>query len=77
MFLYSDKGIELYICFFGNASKMRGEVKFAIKVISITFSSLLFLLVTLLDVRSVWSSSFTLNSYDISHARSIYQNRGP
>ena len=53
MFLYSDKGIELYIYFFGNASKMRGEIKFAIKVISITFSSLLFLLVTLLDVRSV------------------------
>ena len=54
---YSGKGIELYIRLFGNASKMRGELKFAIKMIPSFFSSLLFLTVTLLDTRSVWSSS--------------------
>ena len=31
MFLYSGKVTELYIRLFGNASKMRGEFKFAIK----------------------------------------------
>ena len=31
IFLYSGKGIELYICLFGNASKISGEVKFVIK----------------------------------------------
>ena len=31
VFLNSVKGIELYICLFGNASKMHGEVKFVIK----------------------------------------------
>ena len=50
---YSGKGIELYIRLFGNASKMRGELKFAIKMIPSFFSSLLFLTVTLLDTRSV------------------------
>ena len=53
IFLYSGKGIELYIRFFGNDSKMHGEVKFVIKNDSKYLFSLLFLLVTLLDKRSI------------------------
>ena len=47
VFLYSEKGIGLYIPHFDNAGKIYS------KVIPSTFSSLLFLVVTLLDTRSV------------------------
>ena len=53
MFLYSSKGIELYICLFGNASKMRGEVKPAITGDSHVPFRLCFSIVKLLDTRSV------------------------
>ena len=53
MFLYSSKGIELYICLFGNASKMRGEVKPAITGDSHVPFRLCFSTVKLLDTRSV------------------------
>ena len=53
IFSYPGKGIELYIHFFGNDSKMHGEVKFVIKNDSKYLFSLLFLLVTLLDKRSI------------------------
>ena len=62
IFLYFGKVIELYICLFGNASKMQGEFKFVIESDSQDFSSLLFLIVTLLDTESVWSSSLTVDS---------------
>ena len=47
MFYHFEKGFEVYVRLFSNASKFRREVKFLSKVIPSAFSSLLLLIVTL------------------------------
>ena len=74
VFLNSVKGIELYICLFGNASKMLGEVKFVIKSDSqYFFFFAVFNSNVAREARSVWSSALMLNSIkeDLSGFRTI------